>query len=369
MDTVGPLAGVRVVELANFISGPFAAMMLADLGAEVIKVEPPKGDPFRRFGRSAAPVSPLFVNTNRGKQGAALDLKDERDRKELHTLLDAADVMLSNWRPAVASRLGFDDEDLARHNHDLVRVYVSGFGSSGPLADQPVYDAMIQAHLGAGQTSPPTIAGTYVVDKAAAAMVAQAVLAALFARERTGVAERIDVALLDAAAYVNFVDVMANRTYVDAAPAEAENRQAAAARALQASDGWLVVVPVTAEQVRRSCEVIGRPELADELLAIEDATQLTVRMMDELEASLRTAPVANWLRAFEANDVPAGPCLSIDEHLADPQVAHNHLYDVVEWVGLGRIRRVRYPARFSTWGELWPQGPPPPRAADRKGAR
>jgi crotonobetainyl-CoA:carnitine CoA-transferase CaiB-like acyl-CoA transferase len=190
-------------------------------------------------------------------------------------------------------------------------------------------------------------------------MVAQAALAALFARERNGVADRVDISLLDAAAYVNFVDVMANRTYLDGAPADALNRQLAAARALEARDGWLVVIPVTADQVRRACLAIGRPELAEELLAIKDAAELTARMMDEMEAATRTESLGHWLDAFEAHDVPAGPCLSIDGHLEDPQLRHNRLYGEVEWRDLGRMRVVRYPATWSSWGELWPDGPPP----------
>ena len=355
----GPLAGVRVIELCNFISGPFATMMLSDLGAEVIKVEPPRGDPFRRFGRSGASVSPLFVNTNRGKRNVVLDLKDKDDTGALLQLLNTADVMVSNWRPGAAARLGLVDDDLSRRNPNLIRIYISGFGATGPLADRPVYDTIIQAHLGAGQNSPPAITGAYVVDKTSAAMVCQAALAALFARERTGVAERVDLALLDAAAYVNFVDVMANRTYLDNATADATNRHAAATRALRASDGWLVVVPVTADQVRRACNAIGRSALADELLTIRDAAELTTRMMDEFESVTQTASVEHWLKAFDANDVPAGPCLTIDEHLADGQVQHNHTYSIADWDGLGRVRQVRYPARFSTWNELWPAGPPP----------
>ena len=365
----GPLDGVRVVELANFLSGPLATAMISDLGAEVIKVEPPKGDPFRRFGRSGTPLSPLFVNANRGKRGVVLDLKQESDQHALHELLDDADVMVSNWRPQVAARLGLVDEELVARNPRLIRVYISGFGASGPLADRPVFDAIVQGHLGAAQTSPPSVVGSYVVDKTSAAMVCQATCAALYARERRGVGERIDLALLDAAAYVNFTDVMANRTFVEHAPPDAGNRQAGAVRAIKASDGWLVVAPVTADQIRRACAVVGRADLADELFAMKDAAALTARVMDELEAVTATGPTDKWVEAFDANDVPAGPCLTIDDHLADPQVEHNHLYDVTEWDGLGHVRRVRYPARFSTWGELWPTQPPPSLPRDRERER
>jgi crotonobetainyl-CoA:carnitine CoA-transferase CaiB-like acyl-CoA transferase len=356
----GPLDGVRVVELASFVSGPLATAMLADLGADVVKVEPPGGDPFRRFGRTGHAASPLFVNSNRGKRGVVLDLKDPTDLAQLRDLLDDADVMLSNWRPAVSERLGLADDTIAARNPGLIRVYVSGFGDSGPSADAPVYDAIIQAHVGSAETSPPTIVASYPVDKITATMACQAALAALFERERGGPARRVDVALLDTAAYWSFVDGMVNRTFADDAPADASNRQAAAIRPIRTSDGWLIVVPVSAPQIRRTCECVGRAALADELLAMQDATALTTRLMDEIEVVTRTAPTDHWLRAFQRADVPAGPCLTIDQHLADPQVLHNHVYDVAEWPELGQVRRVRYPARFAGHGELWPRNGPPP---------
>ena len=358
----GPLQGIRVIELASFISGPFATMMLADLGADVVKIETARGDPLRRFGRSGAPLSPLFINTNRGKRSVVLDLKNADGRARLHELLATADVMLCNWRPSVAPRLGIVDEDLIERNARLVRVYVTGFGGTGALADDPTFDSVIQAHLGSADDdgSAPEILGSYVVDKTAAVMVAQAVLAALFVRERRGVAERVDVALLDAAAYVNFPDTMANRTLLDFAPPSARNRHAAATRAIRASDGWLVVVPVTADQIRRSCAVVGRPALADEILAMPDATALTERMLDELERVIGAGPVSTWVERFRAADVPAGACLTIDEHLADEQVRCNELYRVDNWGDdLGPVRHVRHPARFASWPSLHATSGPP----------
>ncbi len=359
----GPLHGVRVIELANFVSGPLATMMLSDLGADVMKVEPPGGDPMRRFGRSGRPLSPLYVNSNRGKGGLFLDLKEPSERDELLRLVDDADVVVNNWRPSVAPRLGLGDDELVARNRRLIRIYLTGFGAAGPRADMPVYDGIVQAHLGSAQTSPPAIAPSYVIDKTAATMVVQAALAALFARERGEAAQRIDLSLLDAGAYVNFLDLMANRTFVEGQPEEASYRQGAAARAIRAADGWLLVAPVTAHQVRRACEVIGNPALADTVLAMTDATAMTTRLLSALEAETQNGTVDHWVDAFVGSDVPAGPCLSIDQHLSDEQVRHNHLYEVMEWEGAGRVRCVRYPARFSSWGELWPVGGPPAQVA------
>jgi crotonobetainyl-CoA:carnitine CoA-transferase CaiB-like acyl-CoA transferase len=348
-----------VVELAGYVSAPYATMMLSDLGADVIKVEPPKGDPFRRFGRMGTPVSPHFLNANRGKRGVVLDLKDAAALAQLHELLAGADVVLSNWRPNVSERLGLSDESLAAKYPRLIRVYVSGFGTSGPLADAPVFDGIVQGHVGSAESTPPVIAPGYVVDKLAASMACQATLAALFDRERNGRAQRVDLALLDAAAYVNFVDTMANRTFVDGGPAVAGNQQAAAVRAVRTSDGWLIVAPVTGDQIRRTCEVLQRPDLADDLLSMKDATAMTRRLFSEIEAAVAHETTDHWVKAFHARDLAAGPCLTIEQHFADPQVVHNHLYEVVDREGIGRYRQVRYPALFSQHGELWPQSGPP----------
>ena len=351
----GPLGGIRVIELAGYLSAPLATMMMSDLGADVVKVEPPTGDPFRRVGRARTPVSPMFYNVNRGKRVATLDLKDPRARARLHELLKDADIVVSNWRPSVAERLGLSDSLLAEENPRLIRVYLTGFGTSGPLVDAPVYDAIIQAHVGAAESSPPAILPGYVTDKIVAGMACQATLAALLDRERNGTAQRVDLSLLDAAAYFNFPEMMANRTFVDHAPRLAKNEQAAAVRALQTADGWLIVSAVTAEQIRRTCEVVGRPELADELLSIRDATELTRRMFEALTALVRERSTEYWVKALREKDVAAGSCLTIDEHLEDEQVVNNRTYGTVDREGLGRVREVRYPAVFAEYGELWPR--------------
>jgi crotonobetainyl-CoA:carnitine CoA-transferase CaiB-like acyl-CoA transferase len=321
----------------------------------------------RRVGRSAFPVSPLYVNSNHGKRSIVLDLKDNVGRRHVHELLAGADVMVSNWRPTVGPRLGLDDEELAVANPDLIRVYVTGFGATGPLSDAPTYDSMVQAHFGSvadpvGET-PPAIASTYVADKTAAAMVCQATLAALFARERGAGGARIDISLLDATAYVNFPDVMANRTFLEHSPAEATNQHSAATRPIRTADGWVMVVPVTAHQIRRAFAAVGAPELADEMLAIRDAAVMTRKTLDALEERTRARPTAEWIEVFNTNDVPAGACLTIDQHLDDSQVRHNATYGVADWEGLGPVRYARYPARFSNWADATdthPTAPPTP---------
>src|SRR4051795_11071630 len=162
------------------MSGPYATMMLGDLGAEVIKVEPPKGDPFRRFGRPKTYASPQFVNCNRGKRSVVLDLKSAEDQAKMLALVDSADILLSNWRPAVAARLGLGDDVLAVRNPRLIRVYVSGYGPTGPLTEDPAVASIAQARSGVmsgpAATDQPVLLPGYPVDKQTAAMAAQAAL-------------------------------------------------------------------------------------------------------------------------------------------------------------------------------------------------
>ena len=364
----GPLAGTRVVELASFITGPYTGLMLADLGADVIKIEQPKGgDAFRRFGRPATYVSPVFANCNRGKRSMVLDLKAEGGVATLLRLLTTTDILVCNWRPDVAERLGLGDHVLEEANPRLIRMYISGFGPAGPNADEPAFDNVLQARSGLTQAlwagEEPTILPGYPIDKMTAVMAAQAALAALLSRQRDGRGDRIDLAMLDAAGYLNFIDLFTNRVFVDHQPAEARNLHASSTRPLAASDGWLIIAPVSGEAIRNACVTVGHPDWADEVLPIADQVTMVRLLFDRMESVMPTDTVANWLSRFQAHDVPAAPCLSIDEHLDDPQVAHNQMYSVTEWPDVGKVRSARYPARFASTGPLAATG-----AAPRLGA-
>jgi formyl-CoA transferase len=351
-----PLSGVRVVEIANYVSVPFATMMLADLGAEVIKIEPPRGDPFRRFGRPSGPMAAVFVNVNRGKKSVALDLKDTLDRDRLLALLDGADVMMSNWRPGVADRLGLADNVLAARNPRLIRVYVSGYGHSGPDRDKPSYDSVVQARSGLtwaqGDDDAPQLAVGYLVDKMTAAMAAQAALAALHRRSECGAGDAIDVSMLDVMAYLDYPEIFSTRTFVDDQPADGRNRQMTANRPIRARDGWIMLSPVSAEQIRNAMTAVDRPEWAASVFAETDGARITARLIEGIEERTRSLSVSECLARFEAHDVPVAACVDLDHHLADPQVAHNELYEIVEHPQLGRVRQVRYPARSQAWGSL-----------------
>jgi formyl-CoA transferase len=283
-------------------------------------------------------------------------LKQSTDRQQLCALLRDTDVVLSNWRPGVAARLGLDDDALAEINPRLIRVYVSGYGSTGPDRDKPSYDSVVQARSGLtwaqGGDDKPTLAVGYLVDKMTATMAAQATMAALYRRSVTGEGDAIEVPMLDVMAYLNFPEIFATRTFVDAEPVDARNRQMMANHPLQAIDGWILLSPVSADQIRDALTAVGHPEWADSVLAAPDGRDMTELLIERIESQTRSLTVAECLARFDAYDVPVGHCLDLDEHLADPQVTHNELYEIVDHPQLGRVRQVRYPARSRRWGTL-----------------
>jgi CoA:oxalate CoA-transferase len=368
-----PLEGIRVLEAATYVTGPYAGQMLADLGAEVIKVESPAGgDAFRRFGRPDGPYSPIFANTNRGKGSVVLDLKDQACRSELLDLVASADVWVTNWRPGVADRLGLGDQVLADRNPRLVRLYISGYGREGPKADAPVFDTIVQAASGLTHAlsngARPALLPGFPIDKLTAAMATQAILAALFARERRGRGERIDLSMLASAAYSDFVELFSNRTFLGSAPDEARNLQATGLRALPSKDGWMVTAPVSGSAIRKVCEVVGHPEWSEELRRLDDQTRVAEELFTKLERVLPDRTTDEWLELFGAHDVPAARCLTIDEHLTDPQALSEDLYRIETWDGVGQVRTVRYPAVFASVGRLGAPGPAPLFVRDPQGS-
>lgn len=366
-DLGRPLSGIRVIETATYISGPYAGLILSDLGAEVIKVEPPRGDPLRKFGRPRGSMSSIFANCNRGKKSIVLDFKVDADRDQLLDLAAGSDIVLANWRAESADRMGLGDDVFVAKNPRLIRAYTSGFGLSGPLAASPVFDSTIQAMSGMaylqGTEGAPAMVKSYLYDKTTGLMVAQTILAALFNRSRTGVGSRIDLSMLDSAAYMNFPDMFADDTFLDVDPGGGIREVITANQPVPARDGWLIVSPVTVAQIKRACEAVGAPEEIDGVLANSDGAKLTRSFVAVIAARTPAKSVAQWLEIFSEHDVAAAPCLSNQEHLEHPQVVSEHLYSIEKWNELGRVRQVRYPATFSD-SEPWTARPAPELGAD-----
>jgi len=360
----GPLAGVKVVETTVYMAGPYAGMMLADLGADVIKVETAKGDPFRRYGRPTTPFSAVFANLNRSKQSIVLDLKDPAGRDALLELIAEADVFLANWRAGVAESLGLTDDVLAATNPRLVRCSITGFGPDGPLAAEPAFDTVLQARSGLTDaiTSPdrdPSLIPGYPVDKQVGMMAVQAILASLFERAQTGTGDRIDVPMLDVSTYLNFSDLFTNRVFVDHQPEVAQNLQTTAIRPVRALDGWIVCAAVTSAQIAATFDALGHPDWTDEVLAHPSQHTLAVAMYDAIERATQELTVEQALACFRVADVPAAECITMDAHFDDAQVQHSELYRIEEWPDCGRVRTVRYPATFGSWGHIAAPGTAP----------
>ena len=237
------------------------------------------------------------------------------------------------------------------------------FGPSGPRAAEPAFDTVIQALSGLSDAlddgDEPVLIPGYPLDKVAATFATQAILAALLARERTGRGDRIELPMLDIATYFDFADLFTNRVFLDHQPAAAHNAQVSAIRPLRTADGWIVVATVTGRQIAAACTAIGHPEWVDEILAQPDQGSLARVMFDTIERGTAELTTADVLARFAAHDVAAAPCLTMDQHLTDEQVAHNELYAVEEWDGIGRVRTVRYPATYSGWGHLRAPGTAP----------
>ena len=342
-----PLAGIRVVEAASYISGPFAGLILADLGAEVTKVEPPRGDPYRRFGPQDDDGGVIFRAGNRNKRSVAIDLTTADGMSELRAMLDAADVLITNWRPGVAEAFGLDADSVRTRWPRLVWVRVSGYGQTGPMATLPAFDSLMQARVGFADSigEAPALVPAYVADKVTASFAAQSALAALVQRGATGDGCVVDVAMLDAFAYFDTPDLFAGLQR----PGEVDDRvlrMLRAPRAMQTADGWFVVAPTTGQQVKRAMAAAGLEEQLGELRSQPNPIAVSERFFELIAPRMPEHTTAEWTAIFAEADVPASGVMTKAEHVDDAQVAHNAIYRTVTDPTLGEVRRTRHPALF-----------------------
>jgi crotonobetainyl-CoA:carnitine CoA-transferase CaiB-like acyl-CoA transferase len=342
-----PLAGLRVVEAASYISGPFAGLVLADLGAEVIKIEPPTGDPYRKFGPQDADGGVIFRAANRNKRSLALDLGTEGGRERLHDVLETADVLLTNWRPGVAEAFGLTSESVVARWPRLVWVRVSGYGQTGPMSKLPAFDSISQARVGFADANgvEPMLVASYVADKVTATYAAQSALAAVVQRGTTGRGCVVDVSMLDAMAYFDSPDLFAGHQVPDRAD-DRVRRMLQAPRPLATADGWIVLAPVSGKQIKRAMIAAGLEHALDDMRSQPDPLAASERFFELLADQLRTRPTSDWTAVFADADVPASAVMSVAEHIADEQVVHNRMYRIVDDPALGKARRARHPALF-----------------------
>jgi len=352
-----PLSGIFVLDLTRVLSGPYCTMMLADLGARVIKVEQPmKGDDTRAWGPPfLGSESAYFLSVNRNKKSVALDLKDPRTRPVLSALIARADVLVENFRPGTMERLGLGYEALSEASPRLIYCSISGFGQTGPRRLEPGYDAMMQAEGGlmsitGAEDGPPFRLGVAIADIATGMFAVQAILAALLARQRTGRGQRVDVAMLDAVA--SLLTYQASSAFATGAtPTRMGNRHPSIAPydTFAAADGEFVLSVGNDEQFRRLAAVVNRDGLADDPRFATNADR--VARYDELRQDL-SAAFAPWRRAeliaaLTAAGVPCGAVRSVTEALADPQLAARDMIVPLEHATAGPIRVLGSPLKLS----------------------
>ncbi|MGI8793270.1 MAG: CaiB/BaiF CoA transferase family protein [Acidimicrobiales bacterium] len=329
----GPLNGLVVVDLTRVLAGPYCTMVLADLGARVIKVEHPNGDDARRIGPFIDGVSAYFASVNRGKEALTLDLKTDADRALFEDLVEGADVLIENFRPGVMDRLGYPWADVHRRWPRLVYAAVSGFGRTGPYAERPAYDMVVQGMGGIMSVTghpggPPTRVGTSIGDITAGLFTTIGVLAALRERDATGVGQLVDVAMLDCQVAI-LENAVARYAATGEVPGPIGSRHPSIAPfgAFEASDGWIIIAAGNDDLFSRLCGVIGRPELTrdDRFATNASRTAHADDLGVEIERALATANVAQWLDRLADAGLPCGPINDVAAVLADPQVAARNM--------------------------------------------
>ncbi len=354
----GPLAGLRVVEFAHIMAGPTCGRMLADMGADVIKVEPVAGgDATRAFrppdldGESAA-----FMMLNRNKRGVALDLKSEGGLEVARRLVERADVLIENHRTGTMERLGLGYDLLRESNPGLIYCEISGFGRTGPMAHLGGFDLISQGYsgimsvTGEGEGRPPVKCAPPLTDITAGILAAMGVLAAYVERLETGRGQRVDTSLFEAGVTQSFWQAaMTLATGVSPGPLGSAHPLTAPYQAFETSDGWITVGGSNQATWHRLVEIVGLPELAEDSRFLENADRM--RHVGELASILgerfKTRPTAEWLGLLEEAGVPAGPVASIGEMLELPQTLARDMVVEVQHSKLGPVRTVGFPVKFS----------------------
>jgi crotonobetainyl-CoA:carnitine CoA-transferase CaiB-like acyl-CoA transferase len=349
----GALDGIRVVEFANYVSGPYAGMLLGDFGAEVIKVEAPDGgDPFRGWGR--VEYSPTFGSVNRNKKSMVLDLKSSVGLAAARALIRTADVLIENFRPGTMERLGLGYDDAARDNPRLIWCSITGFGSTGPYAARPGYDTVGQSVSGLlsllTDFDRPRPMGISLSDHLAGITACNGILAALIARGRTGNGQRVDTSLLEAT--VSFCGENAARFFENGkVPSRATRTHQAQVYAFVGADDkpFVIHLSTPAKFWQALARVAGRPEwISDPRFATKETRGRNYEVLHrELAAIFCTDSRAAWLDRLQAADVPAAPLNTLDEVFNDPQVKHLGLRQDVPHKRVGRVGLVRNGVRMS----------------------
>jgi CoA:oxalate CoA-transferase len=380
MKDSGPFSGLLVVDLTRVLAGPYCAMMLGELGARVIKVEPPvKGDDSRHYGpyltaASGKVKSGYFISVNRGKESIALDLKAGADRKIFEALLSRADVLIENYRGGTMEKLGYGYETLKDGYPRLIYAAVSGFGHTGPYAKRPAYDMIAQAMGGVMSLTghpggAPVRVGTSTGDITAALFATIGVATALYDREKTGRGQKVDVAMLDSQVGV-LENAISRYVATGEVPGKLANRHPSIApfAAFATRDGHIAIAAGNDDLWARTAKVLGREELThDARFATNPARSTNVDALTvEMESALAAKPSKEWLALLEDAGVPCGPLNTVADVMADPQVlARNMIVESLD-PDLGPIRMQGNPIKLSAHEDPKTRGAAPELDGDRE---
>ncbi len=362
----GPLEGIRVIDLSSMLSGPWAADILGDQGADVVKVEPPgTGDHVRSLPNRSGGMASMFVNINRSKRSVSVNLKSAEGVRTVLRLIETADVVVQNFRPGVVDRLGVGYEAARAVNPRIVYLSISGFGERGPFAQRRVYDPVVQALSGlttiqaGSDTERPRLIRTVLPDKLSAVTAAQAVTAALLARERTGVGQHVRLSMLDAVLAFLWASDMGAYTFADH-PVEPERAASFIDLIYETADGYMTVSTMSNAEWRGFCTAVGCEHMvADPRFATPADRDLNVdERLAFIQDRLRGRTVAEWMEILTAHDVPCAPAMRRRDLIGHPQVVESGILIETEHPVAGRLRQTRTAARFEGTEPGPPRGAP-----------
>jgi formyl-CoA transferase len=353
----GPLDGVRVLDLTRVVAGPYCSMFLGDLGAEVVKVEQPgTGDDTRGWGPPfAGGESAYYLCINRNKKSLALDLKSPRAVELLRELAKVADVIIENFRPGTMERLGLSEKELRQLNPRLIYASLTGFGADGPMSDWPGYDLIVQAWGGLMSITgtpdgEPVKVGVAIIDLVAGLMLGKAITAALFAREKIGVGQRIDTSLLEAEV-ASLINVGSNYLVGGKIPTRWGNSHPNIVpyQNFKTADGYLVIGVASEVIWKRFCQAIGRAELTDDARFANNSKRVENRaaLIALLSEVFLQRNNETWFKSLTEAEVPCAPVQTVDQVFQAPQVLHRDMLLEVEHPTAGTVRMAGIPVKFS----------------------
>jgi CoA:oxalate CoA-transferase len=375
MPVKGPLSGITVVDLSRILAGPYCTMLMAELGARVIKVETPgTGDDARHYGPFLKGKSAYFMSVNRGKESIALDLKKDSDRVIFEKLLAKADVIVENFRPGTMEKLGFGWETLHKKFPKLIYAAASGFGHSGPDSQRPAYDMVVQGMGGimsvtGHEGGPPTRIGMSIGDIGAGLYTCIGVNAALVHRAATGEATKVDIGMFDC--QLALLENAMLRYFVSGkppGPLGARHPTITPFEAFDAADGYIIIAAGNDSLYVKLCDALGRPELAKDprYLTNDLRNQNVDALKTELETVLKTQPVEHWSKILDKAGIPAGPINNVGQAIERPQAAARNMIVTTDDPIAGTVKLVGNPIKMLGFPDPTTRPPAPELDADRE---